>query len=140
MSISLHGDPSISGFRSDPAMKYTSVASDERSVASCRSRRTARLGANERRSFRSSDMLSWYNLGSCVDGISSTGPRVAFGTTWLRISFNRRTGKLYMSEVICGREGTAVLEDDMFEVFNSVQRGVGCVDISIQSVMSTLMA
>jgi hypothetical protein len=41
----------------DPAMKCTKVASDERMVVSCRSRRMIRLGANDSMSFRSSDIV-----------------------------------------------------------------------------------
>lgn len=82
-------------------------------MASCLKSRTARLGAKDRRSLLSFDMLRVYSLGSWVDGNSSTVANVMPGTTWLSISLRRRTGTEYISDVLKDLPGTAVLYDAM---------------------------
>jgi hypothetical protein len=52
---------------------------------------------------------------------------VLLGTTWERISLRRRTGREYISEVRCGREGTAVLEEDISDSW-SESRSPGGVE------------
>ena len=61
---SLPGDVGGLEVLSELATKFRRVASDDRRVASCLSKRTARLGANDRSSCRSSDMVSMYSLDS----------------------------------------------------------------------------
>lgn len=78
-------------------------------MVSCLKRRTAKLGAKDRRSLLSFDMLRVYSLGRWVEGNSSTLSNFISGTTWLSISLRRRTGTEYISDVLKDLPGTAVL-------------------------------